>query len=89
MSKLVDFDFVEWKEFLPGMFYRRDNPEDICFLCEEEEKKEEKKEETKGRAKIINRGKENRLEIIIFPVFRDQEEQRTHMGDHPKITSKL
>ena len=45
-SKLVDFDPYEWREFMPGMFYRRDNPEDICFLCNEP--KEETKEETKS-----------------------------------------
>ena len=54
MSKPVDFDPVEWKEFLPGMFYRRDNPEDFCFLCEEpkEETKEETKEKEKKKDKV-------------------------------------
>ena len=45
----VDFDPIEWREFLPGVYCRRDDARVICFKCEEEKKeqKEEKKEEKK------------------------------------------
>ena len=55
-SKPVDFDPAEWKECIrgSGIFYRRDNPEDFCFLCEEpkEETKEETKEKEKKKDKV-------------------------------------
>ena len=45
MNQEVDFDPIEWREFLPGVYCRRDDARVICFKCEEKEEKKEKEEE--------------------------------------------
>ena len=44
---IVEFDPIEWKEIMPGIFCRRNDKQSICFRCPEEkpEKNEKKKEE--------------------------------------------
>ena len=46
-SERIDFDPVEWKEFMPGVFYRRDKPDELCFRCTNEKTKTKEKEEKK------------------------------------------
>ena len=52
---IQDFDPIEWKEFLPGVYHLRSDPTKIAFLCKEERKeeikREEKKEENKNKDK--------------------------------------
>ena len=41
-STEIEFDPLEWKMFMPGVFYNRLKPDMFCFRCEEKEEKEEK-----------------------------------------------
>ena len=41
MSKIVeDFDPVEWKEFLPGVYHNRIDKTEIIFRCDKEPEEE-------------------------------------------------
>ncbi len=62
-SEVIDnFDPVEWKEFMPGVYHLRSDPTQIAFLCVNHPSisKEESKEESEKEKLTYVRKKEDK-----------------------------